>query len=61
MRKPRGHFWTNKKYGAKLKFQGSYVITRNDRAFQLTPVGSKRKPVTLESWQMARSAGWKML
>jgi len=60
MRKPRGHFWTHKKYGKK-KFQGSYLEDRSgDRAFLLTAVEGKRK-ITLESFQMARSIGWKMI
>jgi hypothetical protein len=60
MRKPRGHFWTNKKKFGKKKFQGSYVTQKHDRYFLLTAIEGSRK-VQLESWQMARSLGWTML
>lgn len=50
----RGAYWTHKKYSGK--FQGSYVRLYGERVFEL--VGAKRF-ITFESWQAAKSMGWR--
>lgn len=60
MRKSRGKLWMHPKYG-KTIFRGSYVLAKGDRVFQLVAVTGSRKPISLESWQLAREVGWKLV
>jgi hypothetical protein len=48
--------WEHKK--EKQAWKGSYVKAAEDNVFQLTLEGSKRKPITFNSWQAAKKAGW---
>lgn len=57
MAKSRGAFWVNKKQG-KQKFQGTYSWSSGERNFVLVGEKSGRK-ISNESWQAAKSLGWR--
>lgn len=53
--------WVHEKY-QKKQFKGSYSWLKGERVFELTYIkenGELGKRVTFESWQAAKSLGWK--
>lgn len=47
--------WTHKKY-PKREFKGYYRYFYGERVFELS---DKKRTITFESWQMAKSMGWR--
>lgn len=51
--------WSHKKYG-NLNFFGRYSWLSGERVFELVNArNGKFKVITFESWQAAKSLGWK--